>query len=491
MNRLLRTCSAALLACALAVPAAALETPLVVVAGTDIGTVNAGSGQIAIYELRDNISTLKSTKNFLVDLQMLEARSTMVGDQAYSLLRIGYGATKDAVPRPTPEEVIRWFRKEPTPDQKKAGRSSDQEGVRKAEDEFWSKEHPYDGVVRTAFGGNMLMVAVPSKRVALFYRSDSERLTLLNAYNYSPSLYVQLAFKSTPNPLDLAKDPALDLTKEQQEELINQYKGQDENAAMQAAPSEAWCCAAAPYFALVDTANRRVLTFEDKGKNVDLKSVRNINVDLMIPVGYGASPDAAKAASDLVSKNKPVAAMLNEWGVKPFDQYSLKALVAVAQAGEGGRKAEALQANCTGSQLVLDFTAQRKLLTYLLNGPGNALRLVSARDYSFDIAIDMLATRANARIEAAENFKAIEAMAGKGQADKALQMLRNELKFVPSLVDVVRKSAAFRKFAGKDKEALDALLVQADKDKEAFLAQVKAAVEQAAAEREKAKKDKR
>lgn len=492
MNRLLRTCSAALLACALSVPVFGLETPLVVVSGNNIATINAGSGQIAIYELRDNVNTRKSVKNFLVDLQMLEARTTQVGDQTYSLVRTGWGPAKDAFPKPTPEEVIQGlFRKEPTPEQRKTNRAADQELVRKAEDEFWSKDHPYDGVVRGAFSGSMLMVAIPAKRAVLFYRSDDEKLRLLNAYNYSPTLYVQLAYKSIPNPLDLAKSRELDLTKEQQDELINQFKSQDENAAIQAGPSDVWCCAAGAYFALVDSANRRVLTFEDKGKNVELRSVRNISVDLMIPVGYGTTPDAARAATDLTGKSKEVSAMLAEWGVKPFDQYTLKALVAMAQAGDGARKAESLQANCTGSQVVLDFTAQRKLLTYLINGPGNSLQLVSARDYSFDIAIDMLATRANARVEAAEGFKAIEAMAGKGQVEQALARLKTELKFVPSLVDAAHKSATLKKLTGKDKEALDALLAQGDKDKEAFLAQVKSAVEAAAAERDKAKKDRK
>lgn len=492
MNRLLRTCSAALLACALAVPAMGLETPLVVVSGGNIATINAGSGQIAIYELRDNVNTRKSVKNFLVDLQMLEARVTQVGDQTYSLVRTGWGPAKDAYPKPTPEEVIQGlFRKDPTPEQKKSGRAADQELVRKAEDEFWSKDHPYDGVVRGAFSGSMLMVVVPAKRAVLFYRSDNEQIKLLNAYNYSPALYVQLAYKSIPNPLELAKSRELDLTKEQQEELINQFKSQDENAAIQAGPSDVWCCAAGSYFVLVDSANRRVLTFEDKSKNVELRSARNISVDLMIPVGYGTTPDAARAASELTSKSKEVVAMLAEWGVKPFDQHTLKALVAMAQAGEGARKSESLQANCTGSQVVLDFTAQRKLLTYLINGPGNALQLVSARDYSFDIAIDMLASRANARVEAAEGFKAIEAMAGKGQGEQALARLKTELKFVPTLVDAAHKSAALKKLAGKDKDAFEALLAQGDKDKEAFLAQVKSAVEAAAAEREKAKKDKK
>lgn len=491
MNRLLRTCSAALLACALAVPAAALETPLVLPSGNSVGSINAGSGQVIIYEVATNTTTRKGQANFLTDLQVREARVTMVGEQPYSQLRTGWGPSKDALPSPTPEECIsKWFLKELSPAQKKAGRTaSDQELVRKAEDDFWSKDHPYDGVVRGAFGGTKLMLVVPSKRVALFYQIDSQDATLVNVYNYSPALYVQLGQNTSPRPDELAA--RLDLPKEQKEDLVGQFKQQEDNAALQAAPSEAWCAVtqgSSPTFCLVDTANRRILTFEEKGRGMSLKSVRNISTDLAIPTLWQSTPDAVKEASEVARACKD---LLAEWGVPVFDQYTLKALVAMAQAGEGVRKAEALQANIAGNLLVLDFTAQRKLLTYNANGAGNGIELVTVRDYSFDLAADMLRTRHKARIEAAANFKAIEAMAGKGQADKALQMLRNELKFVPSLVDVVRKSAAFRKFAGKDKEALDALVVQADKDKEAFLAQVKTAVEQAAAEREKAKKDKR
>lgn len=492
MNRLLRTCSAALLACALSVPVFGLETPLVLPSGNSAGCINAGSGQVIIYEVFPNTTTRKGQANFLTDLQAMEARVTMVGEHPYSLLRTGWGPSKDALPNPTPEECLsKWFAKELSAGQKKAGRSvTDQEMVRKAEDDFWSKDHPYDGVVRGAFGsfgGGKLMLVVPSKRVAMFYQVDSQDLKLANVYNYSPALYVQIGQNTSPRPDEIAS--RLDLPKEQKEELVGQFKQQEDNAALQAAPSDVWCCVTTNGFCLIDTANRRMMTFEEKGKAMSLRSVRNISADLAIPNIYQSTPDASTEAKNLA--NGVCKAMLAEWGVTLFDQYTLKALVGLAQAGEGARKAEALQANAAGNLVILDFTAQRKLLTYQPTGSNNGIELVTVRDYSFDIASDMLRTRAKARAEAAEGFKAIESMANKGQVEQALARLKTELKFVPSLVDAAHKSAALKKLAGKDKEALDALLAQGDKDKEAFLAQVKSAVEAAAAEREKAKKDKK
>jgi hypothetical protein len=492
MNRLLRTCSAALLACALSVPLFGLETPLVLPSGNSAGCINAGSGQVIIYEVFPNTTTRKGQANFLTDLQALETRVTMVGEQAYSFLRTGWGPSKDALPNPTPEECLsKWFAKELSPGQKKAGRSAtDQEMVRKAEDEFWSKDHPYDGVVRGAFGsfgGGKLMLVVPSKRVAMFYQVDSQDLKLANVYNYSPALYVQIGQNTSPRPDEIAS--RLDLPKDQKEDLVGQFKQQEDNAALQAAASDVWCCVTSTGFCLLDTANRRMMTFEEKGKAMSLRSVRNISADLAIPNIFQSTPDASDEAKKLAGLYK---AMLAEWGVTIFDQYTLKALVGLAQAGgEGARKAEALQANAAGNLVILDFTAQRKLLTYQPTGSNNGIELVTVRDYSFDIASDMLRTRGKARLEAAESFKAIEGLAGKGQAERALAMLKAELKFVPTLVDAAHKSAALKKLAGKDKDALEALLAQGDKDKEAFLAQVKSAVEAAAAEREKAKKDKR
>jgi hypothetical protein len=483
-------CSAALLACALAAPLAALETPLVVTyGGNSFGSINAGSGQVAVYDINTNGTDRKSQPaNFLTDLQMLEARAVTVGGQTYSLLRTGWVPGKDAMPSPTPEEIIQSFRKEATADQRKDNDKalSDREQVRKAENDFWSQRLTYDGVVRGAFNGQRLMVVVPSHRTALFYQIENQAPRLIMAYNYSPALYIQLGRNTTPSPQDIISQ--LKVSRTQVDELLNQVKKTDEKAGIQAAKSDVWCCATGNQFCLVDIANQRIMTFEDKGKAMALRSVRNIGADLLIPSEWQATPDIAKEALAL-GKSKELAPLLAEWGIKTFDQYTLKALVAMAQAGQKSGKDSGLQASHTSGQVILDFTSQRKLATYMVNGAGNGIQLTSVRDYSFDIAVDLLYTRARARAEAADNFKVLESMAAKGQAEAVLARLKSELRLVPALVDTARKSSAFKKFSGKDKEELDALLTQADQDKEAFQTLVKTAVESAAAERERAKKD--
>lgn len=489
MHPIVRRCLPGLCAAILSLPLRAMDTPLVLFSGAGMGTVNAASGQVAIYDLRERSTERKSIANFLADLNRLELESA--GVAGYTALRTGWPGGSGA-PKPTPEELIRQFRKEPTPEQRTAGTGGDQELVRKAEDEFWSKERPYDGVVRAALGSQLLMVVVPAKRVALFYKVDNQRLTLSASYNYSPALYVQLAMNSQPDPLAIVRQ--LDLPKDQQEQLVGAFHAQEGGGIAAAATSEVWCCAAGTLYALLDTANQRLLLFEDMGKAVALRAVRNLAADLMIPVGFNSGPNASAEAAELPRRSKDAAALIKEFGLEPFDQYALKAFagLAVAPRGASGRQ-EVLQANCSegnNPQVVLDLLPQRKLLVYNLRGAGNSLELASVRDYSFDVAVDALLTRVGNRANGVQLLRRAGEQAGKGDGAVAVQNLSAALRLDPGLVEQARKLPALRKLKGGDQERAEAILAAADKVQEAERGRLEAVAKAAAAERAQAKGDK-
>jgi hypothetical protein len=486
MSRLLRTCSSLLLALALGGPLAALETSLLQFNGQGGAVVNAGTGMITIYEVTNAQSTRKSVFNFLSDMALLEAKiKGEINGSVFSELRTG---TENM--DPVVETLIqKMFRKEATKEQKDKGKPSDQVLVREAEEAFWAKSPAYDGVVQVAYGPKKMMVVIPAKHVVLFYEvSDPLHPTFAGSYNFGPALYVALGYNTLPNPIDIASQLQLDT--EEQKKLQESFKQTEDGGPAQAAKCEIWCANSGDFFALVDAANNKVILFEDVGKKIALRSVRSISADLAIPVGFHAEPDEVAALQTLIKDNKTVGETLKEMGLTPFDQYTLRAFVNHIQVGEESKKAEALQATKNNSQIVLDFTGQRKLLVYNLQGSGNSLELASARDYTFEVGLNTVARFANNRVNgprlwdnAKENLKA-------GRTKSALSVLESAIKMTPLVTAAAAKDQGFKKLKDADKEAFDALIETGTKANEELKTTVKTIVEEAAEARDKAKKKK-
>lgn len=482
MRRLLRACSALALTALMVGPAMSLETPLIAVNGKYAALVNSGSGMVNIYELNDKQTVRHGGFNFLTDLSYYD--SVVMGERGgsvYTKLRTG----TETMDPPVEKLIEVMFKKEPTKEQKEKGRPSDRETVREAEDAFWSKDQAYDGTVRIAYGARLIMIAVPSKHAVLFYEiSDIDRPIFSAAYNFGPALYVALGYNTTPNPIDIANKLAL--PEAERKQLEEGFKKTEDGGPAQAAKCELWGVASNNFYALVDSANNKIILFEDTGKKIALRSVRSIAADLQIPLGFQALPDESEAVRALL-KEKPVDATLKELGVQPFDQFTLRAFVNHIQVGEEGKKTESLQANSNNSQIILDFTGQRKLLVYNLQGQGNSLELASARDYTFEVASNSLARFVNNRIkygpEAWNNAK--ETL--KASPKIALRNLKIALTLNPKLVEVAAKDAGFKKLKDDFMTEYEALIETGQKANDELKATVKTILEEAEEARKKDK----
>ena len=300
MRRSFRTCSAIVLAACLAGPAAALETPLIAMNGKYAAVVNAGTGMVNIYEVNDKQTIRRGNGiNFLSDLNRLDGVvKGERGGSIYTTLRTG---TENM--EPTVEKLIETlFRKEATKDQKEKSRPSDRETVREAEEAFWAKEQAYDGAVRIAFGARMLMIAFPAKHAVLFYEAvDPNRPIFAGAYNFGPALYVALGYNTTPSPVDIITK--LELDQEERTKLETGYKKAEDGGPVAAAKCELWTVANGNFYALVDTANSKIILFEDMGKKIALRSVRSIAADLLIPLGFQSQPNEAEGMQALLKDN--------------------------------------------------------------------------------------------------------------------------------------------------------------------------------------------
>jgi hypothetical protein len=175
-------------------------------------------------------------------------------------------------------------------------------------------------------------------------------------------------------------------------------------------------------------------------------------------------------------------------GLTPFDQHTLRAFVNHIQVGEDAKRAAALQATKNNTQIALDFTGQRKLLIYNLQGSGNSLELASARDYTFEVGLNTVARFANNRVNgptllgnARDNLKA-------GRVKSALAVLGSAIKMTPLVTAAAAKDQGFKKLKDADKDAFDKLIEEGTKAEEELKATFKTIVEEAAEAREKAKK---
>ena len=225
------------------------------------------------------------------------------------------------------------------------------------------------------------------------------------------------------------------------------------------------------------------------GKKIALRSVRSISADLAIPVGFHSEPDEV-AALQVVTKDKTVGETLKELGLAPFDQYTLRAFVNHIQVGEEGKKNESLQATKNKSQIMLDFTGQRKLLVYNLQGGGNSLELASARDYTFEVGLNTLVRFSNNRIGGPELYTVAQANLKANRVKSALMVLESAIKMNPQVAAIAAKDGGFKKLKDADKEAFDKLIADGTKAVEDLKTSAKTIMEEAAEARDKAKKKK-
>lgn len=452
----------------------ALDQPALMLPGSNGGvSINPGIGLATQFALESNQIRRLGFTNFLDDLTYLENTiNGTVNDIAYSNLRVG---SPDFTP--TVDGLIKMFPDKPSKKDAENGRPSMQARLRSAEDEFWAKVPAYDGVVTGAYNGQYLMLAIPSKRAVIFYENANENLVLKGWYNIGPALFVNSVLKSEPEPAKILQQ--LDLDTEERKSLEGAFAGKpDETPRLQ--PSQFWCLPSPIGFALIDSANLKIITFTIPGKKVELRSVRNLTVDLLIPEWKTLPTDVDAVAQFKRSKS----AQLAEAGITTLDVPYVKALVSQTAVGDSG-KAGSFQPIANGRYLTLTFPAAHKIISYNTEGANNSLELISVRDTTFDSGLAILDQQFKARVQGQNMLKIAERDAGRNPSS-ALNLVKAALTYAPHLHLAVEKNAAFKplsKLADWDK-----VLADATKAADANKAKLEAIETAAKAERERRKK---
>ena len=459
---------------ALATFAPALDTPLILSAANNAGVIDPSLGTLTTIEVISNGSTRKAFVNWLMDLDQRQRRPFAERDGVmYSELRVGSPTIK-----PVPEEFIQIFPNKPTKAQTDAGQKDLRTQVYEAEKAFWEQEHKYDGVVRGAYSGQYLMLVVPSTRAVLFYQnSGRESLDLIGWSQYSPLLYVPSAWKSTPEPAQLVQSMGK-LTEDERKAIEGALHAREDGSVAAAAKSDIWCTNIGETFIVVDSANQKIWAYEIKGQIVSMTSVRSMGVDLIAP-GFQTRPLDQDGLDQFA---KLYAWQLKALGIAKLDLPYIQAFINAQQVGDAA-KAGALQANLVNTQIVLNFTAQRKIVTYEYRS-GVGINLTSVRDTTVDLGMSLLAREISEKTYARQSYN--EAV--KSKTNNVLGLMTYALGLDPSLYVEADKNTSLKNALKADWEKLKADAIKAD---EAMKAKREAIATAAEAERQRLREAKK
>ena len=453
----------ALLTCAAALPA--LETSLVLdgpVSTGQVVTISPSTGVMNLFTVNDSgTSRENQPANFLTMLELLDKRVVNPPQDGnyFSDLRTGSPNCK-----PTSigqDSLLQKLSNKVSDDDKKKNLKSPLDRALAAENKFWAADHPFDGTIRAAFNGQYLMIVVPSRHTLMLYEVMGTNFQLKAWRNYGPELIINQSYNTTPTPQEIFQQ----LPEEVKQKLKDKDKsaggdngggggadgggggggGADGGAGgpldvAETPKSDPWIAVGTNNdFVLLDIPNKVIATYEFTGANLVLDSVRNITYDLGIPTSFASQPDDQQALQTFLSQTKGAKEFMARNGITT-DREGLEALVAAGSAqGTGGGDKSGLQGSMDGEYVVLDFTAEHKLLCYAINGP---LRMVSARDYTVDVALSLLDKLIDEKAEA-HQFIA-DAKKNFHSHDLALRLLRSALSHDATQVDDVEKDTRLK-----------------------------------------------
>ena len=458
--------------------ATAQDTPLIIPAkdGSNVVVINPGLGTAVVYSINESNSSKKGECSWLAELAYHE--KMVVQEQngiAYSPLRIGLTLSLKALDwSPFPEGLLAAIPSKLTKSQEQrlgAKDVSPQAQARAAEDKFWVTGKDYDGKVSAAFDGQYLMLVIPAKHAVMFYEYTSQNLELRALKGYGPELLIPSGFKTKPEPAEVFKV----LPKEQQDAAL---KAMDERllaVPAETPKSEVWCGSLnSSVFVLVDTANRRLISYQPTGKKIET-CVRDLQFDLMYEGMFKSTP---KGEELITAFQKQWGPRLAELGYSELSLDVMREIVSQEMKGDAS-KAGALQADATADLLILDFTAERKLLTFACRGTD--IELVSARDYTIDSAIAVFWRRLNAKANAAQVVKRTTDSIKALKPATALTQVAFALELDPALFATVDKAGnPLRVALAKPlPQEWEAMIAAAQKKAEEQEAERKAAIDKA------------
>jgi hypothetical protein len=432
-----------------------VETPLIVSQKNgDLSVViNPSLGTLALYEMQGNSQVLYQTYSFLADMDMLESSLYPTqDDRQFNLLQLGSPNNK-----PTSAQIYAQLPAKPSKAEAEADMLSLQARALNGEQEFWAKPPEYDGVVRGAFSTRILAVLVPIKRTMLFYAVDSQKFELVGWRNYSSELYVPQVIESTPTPQDINNQLPAEVRLEHQKALET---AQDQLAvggggakALSLNKSDAWIAAGSlERFLVLDSANNHIMTYDLSGKGVLMVSVRNLEIDLMIPTGFRSTPDPRAIFDSLMKDNTRQKFLLDngylDAAAPRADLALLQSVVAGAKKASGSGSS-AIQASILNDDVIVDFTKRQKVMVYRIQGANNALELVSARDYTIDASVAVIDSEIKNQVTAAKLYKDAETLVKKRQEPAAMRTLKSALTFNPALYKDAEADRDLSKALGK------------------------------------------
>ncbi len=447
---------------ALAVTSApALETALTLASGANTITIDPGLGTISLYYVQDGrLNKRPGTANFLTDLNVY--RKTIIRMDKESerpMCALEIGSTNNL---PMPDQLMQKLAEAEIRPRKKDKDAPEfiPLPVRAANTEaefwgkIWEKDEPYDGVISAALGNRYLIVAVPSVRCFLVYEIVGEQIEARGWRNYGVDLYVPTVWNSTPLPQEIFDQLPKEVKEERGEALKAQVEQMGEAASKTIAmkDSEVWITAggsgpAADRWVLIDIANTRVLSYQFPSKGIELRSVRNMEVDLMIPSSYNSTPDQRQLFQEF-TRDKARKEFVQSLGIVEFDLAELRAIVGQRQV-KAGKNVSPVQAavapNSSTLDVIIDFTQQQKILTYRAVGQGNGLQFMAMRDYTLDSALAALDNMRMEKAYAEQLLGSAKRSLDNHRVDLAWLTAKTALKMDPALHAQVEKNSDMHK----------------------------------------------
>jgi hypothetical protein len=423
--------------CLAVVSAAAMETPLVVFSENQAQTfvtVSPAQGTVTLYTAEDQQLVRKGAANFHADL---ERRAQWVIEERngapWSFLRTGsYARTGQCGNQPTPVEVMTGIAKGyPYPkEEREAGEKPPLERMLALQDAFWKELPAYDGVVRAALSREYLMLAIPARQTLMFYRLEGTEFKLVGWRNYGPDLLIPQALRSDPLPQQMLQQMVMPPDKRTEVEKTLAGSGRLPAAMPK---SDLWV-AAMPNdsFIAVDVLNQRVMAYQITGKNIELRSARNLAIDLQLPDLLGESLGTTPRERDLIgaaARDRNREAIAKQFGIV-IDRDHVVTLAGQSRLPTAGVK---LQAAVSSERVVIDFAEQRKLVELDFRGQ-TQLRLISVRSYVVDAGIAVLEEMFQNVIDGHQIYEYAKSQATRKITGAAMANLKLALQLNPFLV---------------------------------------------------------
>ncbi|MEK7416018.1 MAG: hypothetical protein AAB263_22160 [Planctomycetota bacterium] len=443
----------AIACCCIAAATAALETPLTVAQGNRMVLIDAAYGAITTYEITANTSNRmglgKASANFIADIELWSRKPVNLPSTGVPIVALRTGGENN---KPNYRQMFlngTFFSERPTAADVAAGRPSASARAVRAEDAFWKAAPLYDGVVRVAISGDgkYLAVAVQALHALLVYQLENDIATLAAVRNWGPELLIQVGYNTSPSPFDLMKM----VTPDKQKDILK-LVGLDNQAPPTGTPppaatdveepptpkSEVWI-GAGPNdgFLVVDTANQRAMLYQITGRMLELRSVRNLNIDLLIPAlmpepntgAWQSNPAGGMMLREFLRSRESQLRALN----LPTEKDDM--LLFVGQhAAKGGHASafEALFQPGDSGVALLNFANRHTFLTVDTKG-SQMITLVAMRDYSLDLAVSMLDQVIQDRKNALAQLNEAKQYASSRQAPLAFMAARLALSLNPRL----------------------------------------------------------